>query len=315
MGKKYLTLMVIPHNEDRVREFNISRPLIWGISSALILSFCALVFYTVDYYLAMHRKVEFASLKVENAEMAKQLDRLQEKLSIIRHQVDDLTETDQRMRAWVSLSEPGEDVRQMGVGGITEASPSWEGHLSFESGQRVAQTDVVLDQLLREAHFLKASFDTIASLLASSEEERLHTPSILPIPVEADWWYSSPFGYRTDPFTGLRQFHNGLDIAGHMGTDILATADGRIEKVAHDRLLGWYVAIDHGRGVRTVYGHMQKGIPVKKGQQVKRGDVIGKMGNSGRTTAPHVHYAVHRNRKALNPRKYILEQRSTVSLF
>ena len=102
-------------------------------------------------------------------------------------------------------------------------------------------------------------------------------------------------------------------MAGHRGTDILATADGVIEKVDRDRRIGNYVAIDHGHGFRTVYGHLSQRATVKVGQQVKRGDVIGNLGNSGRSTGPHVHYAVHRNGQHKDPIRYIFNNRKVSS--
>ena len=118
-------------------------------------------------------------------------------------------------------------------------------------------------------------------------------------------WPSSRYGYRTDPFTGRREFHNGIDYAGRLGDDIIVTADGVVKAVGKDRRLGYFVTVNHGNTFRTVYGHLKSRPPVTKGQQVKRGDVIGKIGNTGRSTGPHLHYSVIRNGKSQNPKNYI----------
>ena len=314
MSKRYLTLMIIPHNEDRVRELNISRPFIWGLCGALALCFCALIFYAFGYYLQLNQEVHLAVLETENAELKHQLGRFQKRMKGLRGQIEELTDTDRMMRAWVSFTEPGEEVRRMGVGGEEVQSPPWDTRVSYATSQSLTNTYTDLDQIIREAAFLKTSFDSIAAYLQHDELKRRHMPSILPIPDGVECWRSSPFGYRIDPFTGQREFHNGLDIAGRQGTPIIATADGVIDKVMKDKYLGYYVAISHGSGVRTIYGHLM-GRPsgLRKGQRVKRGDQIGSMGQSGRATAPHVHYSVIIKKRAVEPMRYIFEGRKALS--
>ncbi|MCK5695337.1 MAG: M23 family metallopeptidase, partial [Desulfobacula sp.] len=116
---------------------------------------------------------------------------------------------------------------------------------------------------------------------------------------------TSKFGYRTSPFTGRREFHSGLDISNKSGTKIIATANGRISYAARKMYIGNLVVIDHGHGRVTKFGHLKK-ILVKQGQRVKRGDVIALLGNTGRSTGPHVHYEVRINGTPVNPLKYIL---------
>jgi len=128
------------------------------------------------------------------------------------------------------------------------------------------------------------------------------TPSIRPI---RGGWITSKFGYRISSFTGLKEFHNGLDIGAATGTLIYATADGIASHTAKERYIGKVVLINHGYGMATRFGHLDE-ILVKKGQKVKRGDVIGKVGNTGRSTGPHVHYEVRLNGVKVNPIKYIM---------
>ncbi len=319
MSKRYLTVMVIPHNEDRVWELNVSRPFLWGLLGLLTISFGALVFYMVGYHMRLNRETELVVLKTENEELTYQQERLQRKLYSLRGEVNDLTETDRMMRAWVDFSEPGDDLRKMGVGGIPEGSPAWEGRVSYRTGEILNQTFTDLDQLVREAQFLKTSFDSIASVLSTNDKMRRHTPSIWPVPPDAGCYQSSGFGYRQDPFTGTKEFHRGLDIAGRKNTDILSTADGVVFAVGQHKYLGWYISINHEFGFRTTYGHLLKKPTLKEGQQVTRGQVIGKMGHSGRATAPHVHYMVSHRRGnsefAVDPKHYIYDKRNMSSLF
>jgi murein DD-endopeptidase MepM/ murein hydrolase activator NlpD len=120
-----------------------------------------------------------------------------------------------------------------------------------------------------------------------------------------DGWVTSNFGYRTSPFTGRREFHRGLDIATRSGTPILAPADGVVIFAGPKRLSGNMIIIDHGHGMTTNYGHIKQAHK-KKGERVKRGDVIAEVGNTGRSTGPHLHYEVLLNGVSVNPEKYIL---------
>lgn len=311
MWKKNLTLMVIPHNRDQMRQVKASRPTVWGLGAALLFGCLALavVFYALGYFVNRQQETKLLALTSENTVLRKQVSRLQQRVEGLREDVNDLTEMDRMFRTRVNLAEPGDEVRKMGVGGYTTGTPEWEGRVTPDIGERLTRTNTDVDQLLREARFLETSFDHIASILNQNEVARLHTPSILPVPPQSGYWISSGFGYRTNPFTGARQFHKGIDIAGRSGTKILATANGRVESVGKDRYLGWYISIDHGLDYRTLYAHLLKKPSLGVGQIVKRGQEVGKMGRSGRATAPHLHYAVTKRNgnkeHPVNPRKFI----------
>ena len=118
-------------------------------------------------------------------------------------------------------------------------------------------------------------------------------------------WTTSSFGYRISPFTGRREFHKGFDIANRKGTPIISTADGMIAFAGPKGLLGNMVAIDHGHGMVTRYGHIHE-IIKKRGERVKRGETIALVGNTGRSTGPHLHYEVRLNGVAVNPVNYFL---------
>ena len=306
--KKYLTLMVIPHNESHVRELHLSRPIILGILGACGVALCALLFFAIGFIATSGQRTGFIEIKAENQELKRQFVLMQERLENMQHHIVQLTHKDRMMRAWVELEEPGDEVRQMGVGGGEDAPPDWEGTLSDDVDNILSQTYTSMGQLLREARFLEASFDTILSKLNKDTKKRQHVPSITPVAQDRPW-ISSNFGTRRDPFTGRRQFHNGIDFPGWPGTTIIATANGVVDKSEKDSRLGYYVAIDHGYGLRTVYGHMRKKSHLKPGDRVKRGDKIGEMGKSGRSTATHLHYSVIKNSKAENPKNYIFDDK------
>jgi murein DD-endopeptidase MepM/ murein hydrolase activator NlpD len=128
-----------------------------------------------------------------------------------------------------------------------------------------------------------------------------HTPSVWPVM----GWVTSGFGFRTNPFTGLTQMHEGLDISNRVGTPVVAPANGIVSDVGNDNAVGKMVVIFHGFGMTSRYGHLNK-VFVKIGQSVKRGDKIAEIGMSGKTTGPHLHYEVRLNGISVNPMRYIL---------
>ena len=138
--------------------------------------------------------------------------------------------------------------------------------------------------------------------LEDKHERLASSPAIWP----TQGWLTSRFGTRISPFTGKRHFHSGIDIAGASGTDVIATARGKVKFVGNKGPLGKTVILDHGHGVRTHYGHGQENL-VKRGEEVERGQVIAKLGNTGRSTGPHVHYTVEVKGKAVNPLDYIFD--------
>jgi murein DD-endopeptidase MepM/ murein hydrolase activator NlpD len=147
--------------------------------------------------------------------------------------------------------------------------------------------------------------NSFSSLLKSLEGKRnllAATPSLHP----TRGWISSNFGYRVSPFTGRKEFHRGLDIATREGTSIIAPADGVVTYSGKKWLMGNMITIDHGYGMVTRYGHISK-LLKKKGNRVKRGEVIALVGNTGRSTGPHLHYEVRLNGVPVNPAKYILD--------
>ncbi|MDE2797770.1 MAG: M23 family metallopeptidase [Gemmatimonadota bacterium] len=307
--KKYLTLMFISHNKGYIKEHHLSKPKFIGIVSTL----CLLLLLALGYVATIGKRERLAELKAENTALQREFALIQEELKNMRHNMDQLQEKDRIMRAWVDLSEPSDEVRQIGVGG-GEAIPSeWETAVPDRVSGLLADNRINMDQLLREAHFLQASFDTILTVLSKDIQMRRHIPSITPVRMDNPR-ISSGFGIRRDPFTGRRQFHSGIDYPGRRGTPIIATADGTIDKIDYNHRLGWYVRINHGYGLQTLYGHLNRKPHVKLGTRVKRGEKIGEMGRTGRSTAPHLHYSVIKNGNSENPTHYIFDQK-TRSLF
>ena len=164
-----------------------------------------------------------------------------------------------------------------------------------EMGEQISEAKLAAEEEMVRFVSLYDVLDRKRSILES-------TPAIRP----ARGWLSSKFGARTSPFTGKKSFHKGYDIANHVGTPVIAPADGVVTYAGRLGSMGNMVSIDHGHGMVTRYGHLSKLI-IKSGEQVKRGEKIALMGNTGRSTGPHLHYEVRVNGMAVDPAKYILD--------
>ncbi|MBE9520065.1 MAG: M23 family metallopeptidase [Proteobacteria bacterium] len=135
-------------------------------------------------------------------------------------------------------------------------------------------------------------------------DKYLETVQNVPIGAPVPGVLTSRFGWRSDPINGERAYHRGLDIRGRRGADVKATAAGTVIRQRYDKGDGHFILLDHGNGFRTKFAHLQKSL-VKKGDQVIRGQVIGLVGNSGRSTGPHVHYEIHYDDKIVNPTRFV----------
>ena len=168
---------------------------------------------------------------------------------------------------------------------------------------RPLPTTLELRGLLQQARAQRAGYAALLDTFMARRDRRAHVPTVSPA---ASGWRSSSFGYRLDPFTGRRAFHRGVDFSLPSGTPVRATADGRVVAVERQRGLGLLVRIDHGQGLQTVYGHLDRTL-VKRGESVRRGSLIALSGSSGRSSAPHLHYEVRRDGRPVDPRPYLLE--------
>jgi len=152
---------------------------------------------------------------------------------------------------------------------------------------------------------LKNNLKVYSRLLEEKDYLLEYTPNILPVDSK-EIRFSSYFGWRKNPFTKTKDFHAGLDISGKKGTKIIAPANGIVIREGYDQRLGNYIVMQHGENLRTIFGHLSS-INVAEGDELKRGDKIGLMGNSGLSTSNHLHYTVIKNDRAINPMQYILD--------
>ena len=176
----------------------------------------------------------------------------------------------------------------------------------LESDDRLKNTALRIDRLTRKVYVQSKSFDEVAAVSKTAGDMASCIPAIPPIvPDPSRYKMSSPFGYRTDPFTGASRMHTGLDFAMKIGNPVYATGDGVVESVKFEFFgYGNSITIKHGFGYETIYAHLNS-VKVIEGMKVKRGDCIGESGKSGRSSGPHLHYEVVYKGRKVNPANYL----------
>lgn len=231
----------------------------------------------------------------ENDRLHRSLEVALEDVSTLRQSVDSLHELDREIRQIAKLDPIPKEVRRMGVGGAL-----YEASLPGIGSQAIGE----LEQLQRETELLRASLSRARDLVAAQMDEMRRMPSIVPV---ASGERTSNYGYRLDPFTNEWRMHEGVDFQANVGTPVLAPADGVVVEAGRDGNYGILVKLDHGGGLQTLFCHLSR-LRVEEGDRIARGDHIGDVGNTGRSTAAHLHYEVHRNGRPVNPDPYILSE-------
>ena len=245
--------------------------------------------------------IEFPKQKVlqrelENMKLHYQL--LSKKMNQAEYILDELQTRDNNIyRTYFEANPIPEEQRKAGFGGVNRYK-SLEG---FDNSQMIIDVTKNLDILSKQLYIQSKSLDEIIELAEDKEKMLTAIPAIQPIKNEDLTRMASGYGWRSDPFTKARKKHKGMDFTSPKGTPIYATGNGKVIR-ADNRSSGYgkHVRIDHGFGYITLYAHMSK-YNVKKGKKIKRGDLIGFVGSTGRSKAPHLHYEVRYNGRAVNP--------------
>lgn len=237
-------------------------------------------------------------LKRELSQMQFQYDVMNDRLDQIVEVIEDLQDRDDNIYRVIFEAEPiPSSVRKAGYGGVDRYA-RLEG---YKNSDLLIETQKKLDQITSQLVVQSKSFDEVFKMAKNKADFLAATPAIQPINNKDLKRLSSYYGYRMDPFYKVMKFHEGVDFSAPEGTEIYATGDGTIEKINKSkRAYGHSVMIDHGFGYKTFYAHCDE-IRVKKGQKVTRGQVIATVGNTGKSTAPHLHYEVRKNSKAIDP--------------
>lgn len=241
------------------------------------------------------------SLKRENTQLRKQFELLNRDMNQLSKVLHNIEKRDDNIYRQILETEPiPENVRKAGVGGVNRYS-NLEG---YQYSELVINTNKRLDQIAKRMYVQSKSFDEVVKLAKNKEKMLASIPAIQPVPNKNLKRMASGFGYRMHPIYKVKKMHWGMDFSAPKGTKIFATGDGTVEDVIITRRgYGKHIVLNHGYGYKTLYGHMSK-IMVKQGQKVKRGDVIGLVGNTGVSTGSHLHYEVIKDGKKINPANF-----------
>lgn len=272
----------------------IYRLSLFLISSVIFGAFITVILFNTDFVNTPKEIVQ--EREIDNYEL--QLKVLNKKLEQVESTLANIEKRDNNLyRAYFEASPIPEDQRKAGFGGINR----YDYLEGFESSDLIVNTTERLDILTKELVIQSKSLDEI-ELLAKNKESLLSSiPSIQPVKSSDLRRMASGYGYRIDPFTKARRMHFGMDFSAKRGTPIYATGDGTVSR-ADSRAAGFgkHVRIDHGFGYVSIYAHMDRYVVVK-GDKVKRGDLIGYVGSSGRSVAPHLHYEIVKDGVKINP--------------
>ena len=285
-----------------IREFSISKIFITSFSF-FILSISLLLFYTYS----MEIKEAFSMYEVlrhqnNNSKLEDTIISQKEKIDLLLNEINLIKKRDENLRSLLRLPSIDNDTRKLGTGGSDSIQSFNDLNYLLPDKTNLDSFEKNLSFIQRSINLEKISYVEIENKLNEKINYYLHYPAIYPVYLE-DARRSSRYGYRNDPFTKKRRFHEGDDFSGKIGVPIIATANGVVKTSRRNGSFGEYVEIDHGYGFVTVYGHLSK-RNVRRGEKVVRGQIIGKLGNTGRSTAPHLHYEVQYKKKHKNPNKY-----------
>ncbi|MCH7869105.1 MAG: M23 family metallopeptidase [Myxococcales bacterium] len=342
---KHYTLILVGDETSPIRRIQVSSETIKRMACGMGIAVLVFALASFDYYRARIDNAELAELRVRSQEQTSEMERVRITLDDMTNKMAAVRELERKVRIIANLpgstAVGGDGITEVVPDGSI-APDADDANLRVPVGVPVS-TGEVGDEALRDAMRgdlvpIRAGgtpdatglatkkaramrqLDELAKAIGVGAEIQTHSLEELMIQLEdkhsrltsmpSIWptrgWLTSRFGPRISPFTGRRQHHAGIDIASATGADIVAPAAGRVVFVGRKGPLGNTVVVEHGFGVRTLFGHAEK-IHVKIGQELKRGELLASVGSTGRSTGPHVHYVVEVNGKARNPLDYIFD--------
>jgi len=289
MSKRFSTIIFVPHARAKFRKLRVSHRALVAIAALVTSSLLLSLFFSLEYFTTLSKGQELAQLKRENRDLQRANEEFSKSVESLRGQLRTVEERTRKLAIVAGINQIDEGS-QGGVGGArtdnTTANPYWD----------------EVDKMGFRSHRLETEISMLEEKLIDRYNMLSSTPSITPV----RGILTGGFGGRSDPFTGEPGTHNAVDISTAMGRPIRAPADGIVVKAEWANGYGNVVYLSHGYGYSTRYGHLSK-FNVRPGQKVRRGDIIGYVGSTGRSTGPHLHYEVRLGGKPVNPLEYILD--------
>jgi murein DD-endopeptidase MepM/ murein hydrolase activator NlpD len=289
-------------NLENMRTVGVSGlVMLIGVVVAFIglVGFGRLVYMTSSYAVAVF---DASVCRSENEGLKNKIESLEKFVTKETETISQLVAYEDNARLKYGMAAISSDVREAGVGGLSANDDILFASIQDPLIVRAESLRLQVTSLYHQAELQESTFGQLAETVQKMNSRWSKRPAIWP----TNGRLTSKYGYRIHPFTGLRLHHEGLDIANSVWTPVYATADGLVKDVSSQTYFGNVVRISHNNGeFLTLYAHMQKAA-VTTGQAVRRGDVVGYIGNTGRSTGPHLHYEVHRNDRVVDPMAFIV---------
>jgi murein DD-endopeptidase MepM/ murein hydrolase activator NlpD len=300
MPNNFYTFLIIPKKKSSAKKFTLSSKLLKSVAFCIIIIILASMYTYYDYLNIKRDKLELDRLRTQTKEQMLQIEGLVEKVNNFSMKMEELNQLDKNIRVMANIEDSRYKGQILGRGGSINEETKIKSSFDTENRKIIAKIHQNVDQLTRDATEQKNSFHDLLKFLKEQKSVIAATPSLWPV----QGWVTSEFGYRASPFGGSKEFHKGIDIAARVGVPVVAPADGIVTEVSYDREMGNIIKVDHRHGMTTWYGHLWKSL-LTQGSIVKRGDLMGYVGNSGRSTGSHLHFTVLLNGVPVNPRKYL----------
>ena len=288
------------YNKQSLRYERIETPLsarlfkVFGFLSTSFFFALAIVYVSYRYFDSPKEKF----LKREITQLQLQSKINQSKLKQMSTVLASLQDRDDNIYRVIFEAEPiPESVRSAGVGG----SYKFKDLEGYDNSELIVETAQLIDRVSKAMYIQSKSYDELNDLIKNKEAMLASIPAIMPVANKDLTRVASGYGMRLHPVYKTYRMHTGMDFTAPIGSDIYCTGDGVVKKTERSgRGYGNHVIVDHGYGYETIYAHMSQ-INVRQGQKVKRGDILGVVGNSGTSTGPHLHYEVVKNGNKINP--------------
>jgi len=289
MPRKFYTIFILPHAHARFRKLHLSRNFVIALVALVGVVLTAGLVSPHLMLKVRAQSEQVARLESERNRLQAENEQFETSIATLRDRLDTFDSRTQRLASALGIREM--QGLEPAAGGPPDAVP----------GDPVqGLLDEELESLSVRTDGLEQSLEQLADTWEEREQMLASTPSVMPV----RGWFSDGYGWRKDPITGKRVFHQGLDIVAPVGAVVRAPGDGVVTRATRTAGYGKMVDLSHGFGYRTRYGHLSE-LLVKAGQKVRRGDPIGRVGSTGRSTGPHLHYEVYREGARVNPWTYI----------
>ncbi len=310
--RKKISFVILGSSGAPAKQVCTSKAVIRLFGAGLLAFFAVVGYIVYDYYnlrdttsRLQNREVYLTSQMEEIRLQRKQIQEFATEINALKAKLLALNNFEKKIRIIANIEDTNDSSNIFGVGGSIPDDLDPQIPLKEKHNSLIRDMHEQIEQLSRASGSQREEFEALLRSLEDQQNLLASTPAIRPVSRGVKSWVTSRFGYRKSPFTGRREFHKAYDIAARPGTPILATADGVVTFAGKKGLYGNVIIIDHGHGMVTRYGHCAK-LLKKRGEKVSRWETIALLGNTGRSTGPHVHYEVRLNGIPVNPEKYIL---------